>query len=489
MVDHSRPAASRPSARFAGPVAPAPAAAARTADPFYEFRLTQLEMVVLPCAIVMAMALQCAPVLASPLAMPLIILMACMCWLSPITGLFYIACAQSLPFPTGAPLNPAQVGVLTWIPVALFRYRGLRFRGLKYLLVYLPYILWLDVLWEENLFGMNSEHMKALAYAVIACQLVNECGGRFLKCLLGLCLGALMVTNAYWGAVLGLPIQLSDWGGSRQEFARLGGARADSIMVWPPTLMAAFGVIGVAFSTLTRRDGGGGRGVKWLAAAVFLLTLPPLITTMSNAAYLGWTLMMSWMVVLVLTLKRRGLVSTSVSRRIGAGVIAVAMVVGMCYHADVLQVRSRLEALRKTYEEQSEEFGFAASRTQVWWASIQSIARHPLTGRAFALDAEDTLAGYEASGFFSHNVFLDAGRLGGVLGTTMLLGFFFFPSVRLWRLGAHDRYMGFYLFQAVLFLFWMVLSFPFYKTFWAFWMLMVMASDPELLKRPARAIG
>jgi hypothetical protein len=46
-------------------------------------------------------AVQIKQVLHSALALPLIGLMATLCWTTPITGFFYIACAQFLPFPEG----------------------------------------------------------------------------------------------------------------------------------------------------------------------------------------------------------------------------------------------------------------------------------------------------------------------------------------------------------------------------------------------------
>jgi 4-amino-4-deoxy-L-arabinose transferase-like glycosyltransferase len=61
----------------------------------------------------------------------------------------------------------------------------------------------------------------------------------------------------------------------------------------------------------------------------------------------------------------------------------------------------------------------------------------------------------------------------------LLLAFFFFwPAIKMWRSKKLIRYMPFLLAFFAVFIFWMCLSFQFYKTFWALWMLMaIVAAD------------
>ena len=96
---------------------------------FWNVSLTRLERWILPLCLVMAMALQIKQVLHSALAMPLIGLMATLCWTTPTPAFFYIACAQFLPFPEGVALNPAQIGVVTWLVVSVVRYRRINLAG------------------------------------------------------------------------------------------------------------------------------------------------------------------------------------------------------------------------------------------------------------------------------------------------------------------------------------------------------------------------
>jgi hypothetical protein len=458
---------------------------------FFDCKLSPMELLIMGIALVVSLALQCEPVLKSAAAFPLIAALATMCWMTPVTGFFYIACAQSLPYPASAPfgLNPAQVGFVTWVFAAVVRYRRLRLRALKELWPVLPFLGWFTLVTGLSaLHPTRSEYMKALLYALPACQLASESQGRYLKCLLGLCLGALTVTCAFWGAVLGLPIQLSEWGGEREGFVRLGGTRADSIMVWPPTLMGSFGILGIAFSALSTRVKRQGEVLKYVALGAFGLTLPPLAATMSNAAYLGWAIMIAWSAFMVASLHARGLLPLGVARRIRLLIVLLLTGIVVAYYVDAFEIRSRMEALKRNYEIQRIELGVAASRTDVWLAACQSIMNNPITGRANATKPEVTPRGYMPGQYLAHNVFLDYGRWAGLPSLILIAYFFFHPFVRMWRLRNTDRYIGFLLAYFAMFIFWMVLSFPFYKTFWALWMLsaITLANDPDVPKRRRR---
>lgn len=118
---------------FAAPGGAIPAAhplAQRYGSLFWNIALSRTERWIFPLCIVLTLMLQLKPVLYSAIALPIIVLMATVCWLTPTTGFFYIACAQFLPYPDGALLNPAQVGVVTWIAVTFAVHRRMDLRGL-----------------------------------------------------------------------------------------------------------------------------------------------------------------------------------------------------------------------------------------------------------------------------------------------------------------------------------------------------------------------
>jgi len=465
---------------------------------FFDCRLTRAEVAILIVDLVIAFALQMKPVLNSPIGFYLLCVMACVSWMTPVTGFFYIACAQSLPIPEAARLNPAQLGFVMWIFAAFVRYRRFNLKNFRIIWPVVPFLLWFTVVTGEKIWMdhratpaasmidsiLGSEYVKAIIYAAISCQLVNECKGQYLKCLFGLCAGALTVTFAFWGHALNLPVQLSEWGGKRGEFSRIGGARVDSIMVWPPCLMGAFGLLGITFSSLTRGKDSQVRFLSFVTLIAFVVALPPLVATMSNSAYLGVGLMIVWAFLMVVSLQSRGLMTFKSTRKLQLMVVGIVSVLIIGYVFDSFDVRSRVEALTKNYDKQKTELGIMASRTDYWRAACLSILSNPVTGRAFATEPEVTPPGREPGDYLAHNVFLDYGRWAGLPSLLLLVFFFWYPAVRLWRYGDFDRYIGFLMTHFAMFIFWMVLSFQFYKTFWSLWMLMAMVAHN--MRPPAR---
>jgi hypothetical protein len=181
-------------------------------DSYWDVRLTWIEILLLSSAIVLIVTIHLEPILNSKFALPLTALLAAMCYLSPVTGFLFIACSQYLPFPEEASLNPTQLGFLVWLPIVLFRYSRVRLTGLWRLWPVLPCLTWYMFMTGEKLYLPENNYFKALCYAVIACQLTNEARGQHLKCLFGLCLGAVLIMSAYWANQAGLPVELSDWG-------------------------------------------------------------------------------------------------------------------------------------------------------------------------------------------------------------------------------------------------------------------------------------
>ncbi len=457
----------------------------RYSTAFWECRLNQMEKWVLPICICITMLLQVKAVLYSALALPLIVVMAAMCWLSPITGFFYIACAQFLPFPEGMRLNPAQIGVATWLIVTFVRYRKMDLAGLGLLWPVLPWLLWFWLISGEPIYHPNSEYFKAITYSVIACQQVNVAKGHHLKCLLGMCLGTLMATTAFWAYQLGFGVDLSTWGGERSGFARLGGVRADAVMIWPPLLMGCFGTLGLTLSTMVSgRFPAQIKKLKTLSIAAFFISIPPLVATMTHGAYAGFALMVVVITMIYTNLKRLRIIKPG-TVQVAPIIVSMVVIIILMYALNLFQTRSRIDALFDYYQRTSSEHGAAASRSDVWEYSLKTIIAHPVLGRRFNDDVEDIPPEYACYGdYLSHNVFLDYGRATGIPGMLLVAFFFFYPVVKLWKRPDNWRFIGFFLFHFALLIFWMSLSFQFYKTFWGFWMLATLVAAREPVAVP-----
>lgn len=113
----------------------------------------------------------------------------------------------------------------------------------------------------------------------------------------------------------------------------------------------------------------------------------------------------------------------------------------------------------------------------MWTYSLRTLYRYPIFGVGSSRWKEEIPPNYRARGSYnSHNVFLDYGRAGGVMGMGLIAAFFFYPVWALTKQRRHNLYLSFYLAYFSMFIFWMVLSYIFYKAFWALWILMAMMS-------------
>lgn len=461
---------------------------------FWDCHFNKQEMALLLAVIGLAAALHLRPVLHSGLGTVLMYVLPAVAYLSPVTGFFFIACSQFVPFPEGSPHNPAQAGVLVWLPIILLRYHRLNLNGVWRLWPVLPWLVWCWVLTQEPIYLPNGDYVKALVYSVIACQLVNEARGRFLKCLFGLCLGALLVMTAYWASQFGLPVEISDWGGEREGFTRMGSVRADAVMVWPALLLGVSGLLGLQIVLASRRSPS--PSPAWLTYSTIILcvaSLPPLVSTMSHGAFAGLALVVVALIWAGFMAGKEGAFANARFRLLVRwGAAGMAVIIAL-FVFDVFQLRTKVTSLGQYYKDTSSESGAAASRTGVWHDSINTILKYPILGIRVTGDQEEITSEYaSAGGYLSHNVFLDYGRATGIPGMLLLVFFFFYPAFNMWRCADRIRYLPFLLAHFAMLIFWMSLSFQFYKTFWGLWMLMAMVpiktgSRVPTMRRMSRA--
>jgi O-antigen ligase len=446
---------------------------------FWDCRLTKKEFILLVTATLVAAALHLAPVLHSGLGTILTYLLPAVSYFSPLTSFFFFACSQFLPFPAGSPHNPAQAGVLVWLPVVLLCYHRVNLRNLWFLWPVLPFLIWFALLTGQAIYLPNSDYVKSLIYSLMACQMVNESRGQHLKCLIGLCFGALLVMTAYWASELGFPVEVSDWGGDRGGFQRMGSVRADAVMVWPALLIGLSGLLGAQIAFASRSSPTS--SPKWLTYATLILTvlsLPPLVSTMSHGAFAGFAMLMLAVGWALWTAGKGGAFANPRFQLLLRGCAAGFAAVVFLFAIDAFQLQTKVLSMKTYYKSTSDKEGAAASRTGVWHDSINTILSYPLFGIAVTGDQEVITSEYASQGsYLSHNIFLDFGRATGITGMALLAFFFFNPAWQMWRSGDHLRYLPFILTHFALFIFWMSLSFTFYKTFWVFWMLAAMAGQ------------
>lgn len=443
----------------------------------------------------LTLALQCTAILSPTLALGLLVALALISWTTPITAFFYISCCQTLPFPAESALNPTAIGFLVWPFVALVTSKRIIVRRFSVLGVIVPFLVWYAVVGGDGvkLFSIHSEFLKAGLYALIACHYANAAAGRYLKCLLGLAAGACTVMFAFWAYTAGLPVELAAYGGNlkRGGFERIGSARVDSVMVWPPLLFGTFSIIGIAATLLNVNPKSGSAGpMRWVALATFLLSIPPLLSTMTTGAYFGFLLMLIYGGITVKrSLRGRRLTLREKRRRVKFAMVPVLLCI-IVFSLNIFEMRDRVNGILSYYSEAREKSSLAASRTEVWLYSLRTICRYPIFGVGTHRWKDEIPPGYRDKGYYySHNVFLDYGRSAGLMGMGLIAVFFFYPAWTLVEQKRYDLHLPFYLAYFSMFIFWMVLSYIFYKAFWALWILMAMTSlDHRAMRRSQRAV-
>jgi O-antigen ligase len=153
---------------------------------------------------------------------------------------------------------------------------------------------------------------------------------------------------------------------------------------------------------------------------------------------------------------------------------------------DALGLRTRVVKMWEYQRSVTEDRGLAATREGVWSMSLQTIARYPWFGVAYTGLDEEIPHEYRRLGYYlAHNVFLDVGRGAGIPGVVLFSLFFFYPFGAMLQRRRAPKYLPFLLVHVAFLVFFMGLSFQFYKTVWVGWMLMAMAADGRGVDPPA----
>ncbi len=457
---------------------------------FFRCNLERTEIICLLILLCSSTLLQLNAILASGVADILLTCTAAISWMTPVSGFAYIAASQILPFPPDSFFNPSQIGFFTWLIVIPFRYRRISLRNWQIMLAFLPCLLWFWAISGKNLFDWGGEYAKAMCFGIIGIQLANEAKGRYLKCLMGLCLGCITVSFGYWASLAGLPVTLSNYGGLRGDYLRLGGVRTDSVMVWPPLLMGCFGFLGIVLSSsfFFGRKKTISKTFYLAAIVIVFLAVPCLIATMTHGAVIGFILMNVFLFSTYFNPRINKHISLN-NKRIIQGLFALLLsIIFLLFIFNIFGVLDRAIAIFNFFIFQSNRLGSAASRTDVWEQAIRLTLSYPFLG----VLGNDALYMVRAIGgaidpaqFLAHNVFLDFGWQVGLPGMFLLVFAFLLPFIWLMRSKIWLPYAGFLCFYFASFIFWMTLSYQYYKTFWAFWALFclaVMRTSPRRIK-------
>jgi O-antigen ligase len=435
---------------------------------------TTRDKICLGAALLGTLLLNLSPVQHSPAVLPILAVMAGISFLRPLSGFYFIAMTQHFPAVSAYGLNPAQMGLLIWLLMVLPRLLFVRFKGWYFVILIIPLILWLSFVRHQFIVSLTfppGEYERIVIYSIIACQLANASKGEYLKCVLGLSLGAFAVGLSFWLHQFGLPVDLSTHGDMRGGFERIGGTGTDAVMVWVGVLMGLAGILGIS-STLNLMKPGEKqtKQITRLAWFVLLTGIPPLIATVTTSAFFGLFLLVAFYFLVLL--KTGQMIKQIKPIVIG---ICLASIVVATNQANLLD---RMKGFFGWYAATSSEQSPLGTRQGVWSIAVKAIAKSPVFGVHLYEEKKyrPGLAGRDIAGFLAHNVFLDYGMHGGLPAMFYLFFIIFLPLIKVLRNYHFNLSLPFVFFYFVVFIFFMVLSFPFYKTFWALWMLTIVAN-------------
>ena len=383
------------------------------------------------------------------------------------TSAFFVFCAnQHTPFPESGIITPAEIVMGAWFLQGLIS-GTIKPSAFRPALVFVPWMVWVSIS-HSRAFGLDAVPTRAVLSLCIALNLTTRSDYDYRSALVGVALGCSMVGLAFWYNFLGLPVDLFINGSERQGFQRIGGVRADSVTAWPNLLLGMAAIMAMSGAPLVQRR----RQVRFTGRGFDVLWWLAFIAMTGTMTHGGWAalgvLLAARVVLAVVRRDRLPLVSYSYK------ILAIALVGSVLWVSNAAGTRDRATALFLNYQEASEE-GVAASRSDVWALSVGTIMSSPAFGAQVTQGWEDVPEQYTHLGYYlSHNIFLDAGRQGGLPALFMLGLAAFWPFIRRRQFGTsilNDPGPGIILMFSVVAAFWMVLSFFGWQPAFAIWAL------------------
>lgn len=426
---------------------------------FWEIRLERRELfaslIVAACVLLLSLPQFGAP-LFWLMGMSLMIVAG---YATAFSAIMLLPLAVVVPFPDGFAVKPADLVFLGFILRVIRRSSIPKPRSFVWLLLFLPFLVWLVILFGSQVIEPTGANMTAIYFVVITFFLCHEFNNNHFKPTLAVSLGCLCVGLPYWGSLLGLPIDLSDWGAEREGFNRLGSARLDSVMVWPLALIGIFvpaTLLAVCQHMYGRKELR--RLTLFYGLLPILIGLPVLFGTMTNGGILSFGIVAATF-TLWLAFMASAIVDRSRAARAWTLIVILITCTTLLFVTDAFEIASRLQSLEAFFEQQSRDLGWAASRTHEWETAWTLIEQYPFLGAPPELLPETA----------AHNAFLTYWSVAGLPAAVFFSVLFLSPSIVLFLRSGPITAAPLVIANLIWLLFLMALSFSFFKPVWIIW--------------------
>lgn len=362
----------------------------------------------------------------------IVVALSLVSFLTPISGMFFLAASQMLPDPAGLPFSSSQMAVLGFAvhTVLANKWRHL-VAAIPFIMAIAPFAIWVVML---LVFQGGMRQIMLLIYAVVtavaAASLVSQSGGRTTLCLGLFAAGFALCGVTFWGIKFGISgmVQAFDtavYGETTSESLRVGSARGNAGMLGPPMAISLIGLFGVALALMQNLK------KPFFSSCILLVAslafgLPPLIGSGVRAGLIALAAgFLVWFLCGGFFFNRNPAAAWAMWAGIGLSVLVVAA----AWYSLGLD-----RYWEGTAERQAAQGGYnnpLSGRTLEWKAGWESVLSSPIIGTGGKPVVRYSY-GEHPELWASHNTYLDAGMLGGLPALLCYLYFLSVPLGCLW---------------------------------------------------------
>ena len=392
--------------------------------------------------------------------------------------------SQMAPDPKGISLTLAQLGVICWVvTLPVNGWPGLFQKGFK-----VPSVLILFLCWGVFMTIFNGTWIKFIpvltgaVYFIIAIVYANDNRYTLNQFLIVICLSSFISIVGYWLLRFGLPVELIQYEGDAvRNVERIGSGKGDANMVGT---MLPIGILGYLFATATYLAGKTSEKIRQIpkngifktlisVVVIFIIGMPPLISTASRSALVTTGIGFAAMLVFLYISAQKEVVLVIKSRiRAVLVLIIIMLTVTITYITTNMDYNRYLIAMERINDKESRmssSGGLVGGRSSIWLSHIKIIAEYPLSGSP--KEATWLFSSYgrgKFGDFVAHNTYIEMGSLAGLPESIMFIMFCFFPFIKRYRIFFHPDYLAYSLVGILIFVSFMSFSAQSWKVFWIF---------------------
>lgn len=392
--------------------------------------------------------------------------------------------SQMAPDPKGISFTLAQLGVVCWVvTLPVNGWPALVQKGFK-----IPSVLIIFLGWGILMTVFNGTWIRYIpvvtgaVFFILAIVYANDNRYTLNELLIVLCLSSFISIVGYWFQRIGLPVELIQYESDAvRNVERIGSGKGDANMVGT---MLPIAILGYMFSTATYLAGKHTGYIRQLPKSglprtllsvivVFLIGIPPLISTASRSALITSAIGFASMLVFLFISAQKETILVFKSRiRSVFFLVIVMLTISITYITTNFDFNRYLIAMERINEKESRmstSGSMVGGRSSIWLSHLKIIAEYPISGSP--KEATWVFSSYgrgKYGEFVAHNTYIEMGSLAGLPESIMFIMFCFYPFIKRSRIFLHPDFLAYTLVGILIFVSFMSFSAQSWKVFWIF---------------------